>query len=61
MKEEGKLIISREEIDFLNQAVGSLDFAEAKLEEAYKKNNPNQFNAVKKFIIKINKRVSDIL
>jgi Fe-S cluster assembly iron-binding protein IscA len=61
MKEEGKLIVSREDIDLLNQAIESLDFAETKLEEAYKKNNPNQFNAVKKFIIKINKRVSEIL
>lgn len=53
--------LSREEREFLNQVISSLYEAEIKLEESYNKKNPNQFNAVKKFMLKINERVEEIL
>jgi hypothetical protein len=62
MKREGdKLNLSAEERELLNQAIGTLNQAEIKLEESYEKKNPNQFNSIKKFMIKINNKVMETL
>jgi len=58
---DSKMSLSKDEREFLNQAVSSLYEAEVKLEESYNKKNPNQFNAVKKFMLKVNERVEEIL
>lgn len=50
-------IPNKERLDFLNQLVLSLEQAEHKLEQAYERKKPEQFNAAKQFIIKINKRI----
>lgn len=57
--EEGKKGESHEGISFLNQLIMTLEGAESKLEEAYRKNNPEQVKAIKEFIIKIQKKISE--
>jgi len=56
IKEE-KRGISSEGISFLNQLVMTLESAELKLEQAYKKNNPEQLRAIKQFMLKIQKKI----
>jgi len=51
--------LSVEELKFLNQMVSSLEQSELKLEQAYRKKKPNQFNAVKQFVLKLNKKIAD--
>ncbi len=50
-----------ESISFLNQLVRTLEEAELKLEQAYKKNNPEQVKAIKQFILKIQVRIDEVL
>ncbi len=50
---------SSEGLSFLNQLIMTLEEAELKLEQAYKKNNPEQVKAVKEFILKIQKKISE--
>jgi hypothetical protein len=57
--EEKKSSESSEGISFLNQLIMTLDGAELKLEQAYKKNNPEQVKAIKEFILKIQKKISE--
>jgi len=47
------------DLDLLNQLVMSLEQAEIKLEQAYKRKKPEQFNAIKQFILKLNKKISE--
>jgi hypothetical protein len=60
-KERDDINISEEDRSFLNSAITSLDHAEKKLEESFNKNNPNQFNSIKKFMSKLNKKVSETI
>jgi len=50
-----------ESISLINQLVMTLEEAELKLEQAYKKNNPEQLKAIKEFILKIQKKISEEL
>jgi hypothetical protein len=50
---------SFEGISFLNQLIISLEEAELKLEQAYKRNKPEQVKAIKEFILKIQKKLSE--
>lgn len=64
MKEEGDENLKKkieEEVLQLRQLIGSLDDSEKKLEEFYKKNNPDDLNKTKKFILQINSKISEIL
>jgi hypothetical protein len=54
-------VIAKKDMDFINQAVISLEQAEMKLEEAYRRKKPEQFNAIKQFILKLNKKISEEL
>lgn len=45
------------DFNFLNQLVVSLEQAEIKLEQAFKRKRPEQFNATKKFILNLNKKI----
>lgn len=56
-----KEALSGEDVAFLNQAYGSLEEAEKKLEEAYRKNKPEQFKSVKEFILKIQRKMGEVL
>lgn len=55
-KKEGE---SHEGISFLNQLVMSLEESELKLEQAYKKNKPEQLKAIKEFILKLQKKLAE--
>jgi hypothetical protein len=50
---------SSEGISFLNQLIISLEESELKLEQAYKKNKPEQVKAIKEFILKLQKKLSE--
>ncbi len=50
-----------EQVLQLRQLISSLDDSEKKLEEFYKKSNPEDLNKTKKFILQINSKISDIL
>lgn len=60
MQKEGK-IFRKEDVPFLNQLVKSMEEAESKLEKAYEKKDYNSFNESKKFILEIQKKISEIL
>ena len=51
--------LSLEDLKFIDQMMISLEQAELKLEQAYKRKKPNQFDAVKKFILNLNKKIND--
>ena len=51
------LVLSKEEIKFLVQLVGSLEDAELKLEQAYSANDINNFKKIKSFIERVQKSV----
>lgn len=54
-------MIKEENIDFLKQLVVSLKKAEPKLVEAYKSKDPEYFNKVKKFVIEVQKKISEVI
>jgi hypothetical protein len=64
MKEEGdessKKKIEEDALQ-LRQLIGSLDDSTKKLEEFYKKKNPDDLNKTKKFILQINNKILDLL
>ncbi len=53
--------MKKEEIPFLNQLVKSLEEAELKLENTYEKKNYEEFNKSKKFVLKIQEQISDMI
>lgn len=59
MKDVRKKADPMKDIDFnfLNQLVISLEQAEIKLEQAFKRKKPEQFNATKKFILNLNRKI----
>jgi hypothetical protein len=50
-----------EEILFLNQLIHSLEDTERKLEESYRKKDFENFNTLKKGMIKIQKEIFNII
>ena len=60
MQKEGK-IFRREDIEFLNQLIKALEEAELKLEEAYEKKDYENFNKSKKFIMQIQRKISEVI
>jgi hypothetical protein len=52
---------SKEEIPFLNQLVKSLEEAELKLEKAHEKKDYEKFNKSKKFMLEIQKQISNLI
>lgn len=50
-----------EDLSFLSQMVISLGEAEVKLEEAYRKKKPEQFKAVKEFILKLSNKIEEAI
>lgn len=53
--------LSKEDISFLDQLVKALEEAELKLEEYYKNNDIENFNNIKKFILKVQEKVSEVV
>ncbi len=52
---------SKEDIPFLNQLVKSLEESELKLEKAYEKKDYENFTKSKKFMLQIQKQISEII
>lgn len=53
--------MKKEDLPFLSQLIKTLEEAESKLEEAYKKEDYEKFNRLKKFILQIQKKISEII
>jgi len=53
--------MKRSDISFLMQLVESLEDSQKKLEEAYKSQDFEEFNKVKKFMLQIQMQISDTL
>lgn len=63
MRKEGpRSIFSdiEEDIGILKQLINSLDEAEQQLEEAYKKEDPERLNKIKKFMLEANSKIADM-
>jgi len=60
MEKEEK-IFNREDIAFLNQLSNTLEESELKLEEAYDKKDYESFNRIKKMMLQIQKKISEII
>jgi dsDNA-specific endonuclease/ATPase MutS2 len=58
-KEEGKKKIE-EDASLLRHLINSLDESEGKLEEFYEKKDPDNFNKIKKFILQITQKISEV-
>ena len=54
-------MVKREDIPFLNQLVKALEEAELKLEEAYEKKDYEDFNKSKKFMLQIQRKISEVI
>ena len=52
---------SKEEIFYLSQLIGSLEESELKLEEYYNKKDYENFNNLKKLMISVSKKISDVI
>ena len=53
--------MKKEEMQFLNQLVKSLEDAEKNLRTSYEKKDYEKFNQSKKIMLKIQKEISDII
>lgn len=60
MKKEGESL-NREDIVLLNQLVKSLEKAGLKLEEAYEKKDNENLSKTKKFILKIQTKIAEVV
>ena len=49
------------DIEYLNQLVSSLEEAGLKLEEAYNEQNYENFNKLKKLILQIRNKISEVI
>jgi len=62
MKKEGvRKNFSEGEIFFLSQLIGSLEESELKLEEYYNKKDYEKFNNLKKLMISVSKKISEVI
>ena len=59
--ERKKEVDSSGGVSVLNQLTMTLQEAELKLEESYKKNNSEQVKVLKEFIIKVQKKIAEEL
>lgn len=59
--EKEEEIFREEEVTFLNQLVKTLEEAESKLEQAYEERDYEKFNRLKKFILQIQKKISEVI
>lgn len=53
--------MKKEDIEFLNQLIISLDDAGKKLEYFYNKKDAENFNKVKKFILQLQTKISETI
>ena len=60
-KRDTKEIFSKEEVFFLNQLIRSLEESELKLEEYYNKKDYENFNNLKKLMISVSNKISEVI
>ena len=60
-KSDTEKILSKEEKFFLSQLIGSLEESKLKLEEYYYKKDYENFNNLKKLMISVSKKISEII
>ena len=60
MGEENKFL-TKEEILFLDHLIKSLKESEVKLKEYYEKKDHKNFNNIKKFMLTIQKKISEVI
>ena len=60
-KRDTKEILSKEDIFFLNQLIKSLEESELKLEEYYNKKDYENFNNLKKLMISVSNKISEVI
>ena len=53
--------MEKEEIYFLNQLIRAVEEAEDKLEVAFEKKDYKNFSEIKKFILNVQEKISEIL
>mgnify|MGYP001560620310 CR=1 FL=1 len=53
--------MKKEDVSFLMQLVSTLEEVDIELESAYVQGDINKFNRVKKFIMQINQKISEVL
>jgi 2-oxo-4-hydroxy-4-carboxy--5-ureidoimidazoline (OHCU) decarboxylase len=53
--------MKRSDIDFLKQLINSFETAEFKLENAYKRGDFATFNKMKKFMLQMQEKISEII
>jgi len=54
-------MVRKEDIPFLNQLVKALEEGELKLEKAYEKKDHEDFNKSKKFMLQIQRKISEVI
>jgi hypothetical protein len=54
-------MVKKEDVELLGQLAQSLQKAEIKLEEAYQKKNYDDFNKIKRFIMAVQAKISEVL
>jgi len=52
--------MKKEDIPFLNQLISSLEKAELSMEKAYTEKNYEKFDSLKKTLIQLQKKISEI-
>jgi len=60
-KRDTKEIFSKEDVFFINQLVKSLEESELKLEEYYNKKDYENFNNLKKLMISVSNKISEVI
>jgi len=53
--------MQKEDISFLKQLVKSLEEAEERLKKAYDKNDREEFNSVKSFMLRMQRQIGDTI
>jgi hypothetical protein len=61
MKKRGVKHLTKEEISFLNHLIKSLEESGLKLEEYYIKKDYEKFKNIKKFMLEMQKKISEIV
>jgi len=54
-------MVKKEEVEFLDQVANSLQKAELRLEEAYKKRDYEEFSKLKNFILNLQEKILEVI
>jgi hypothetical protein len=54
-------MITKENVEFLGQLVGSLEKARVRLEETYQRKQYDDFNKIKKFMLDLQKKITEVI